>query len=537
VVKDCFDLKDIVEKGKGKVYLIGAGPGDPGLFTLKGKSILERADVVVYDHLANDDLLKYCQEGAECIYVGKQGDRHTLSQGEINALLIQKAREGYLVARLKGGDPCIFGRGGEEAEHLEDAGIAFEIVPGVSSAVAAPAYAGIPLTHRDYASSVAIVTGHEDPRRKRSKIKWGHLAHGVDTLVFLMGVKNLEKIASHLLSQGRDANTPAAIIRWGTTAEQRTITAPLERIAIEARKSGLEPPAVLVVGDVVSLRSSLSWFERAPLFGRRILVTRSREQASQLSDRLRALGADPIEVPTIKIMEPDDWAEVDRAIEHLKDYEWILFTSPNGVKFFLQRLKQQGGDVRDLKGIRIGAIGPGTAQTLESLGVRVDVVPREYRAESLAAAFSEDQVAGKKFLLPRAEVARQVLPEILRNRGASVDVVSVYRTEIAEQEQTRVKALLEEKQIDVITFTSSSTVSNFADLFRNKDLSRLLEGITVACIGPITGQTAEKRGIRPHILPQEYTIPGLVDALVEYFGKAPLSVGGEGVHRRGKARQ
>jgi uroporphyrinogen III methyltransferase/synthase len=515
-----------MEQEQGKVYLIGAGPGDPDLLTLKGKRILEHADVVVYDHLANEDLLKYCGTDVERIYVGKHGDRHTIAQQKINELLVEKARSGSKVARLKGGDPYIFGRGGEEAEYLESVGVEFEIVPGVSSAVAAPAYAGIPLTHRDYASSVAIVTGHEDAAREQSKIKWEHLAHGVDTLVFLMGMKNLGNIVKNLLTQGKPPHTPAALIRWGTTVEQQTITAPLNKIENEAREKGLGPPAVLVVGEVVNLRPHLSWFERSPLFGRRILVTRSREQASGLSNHLRALGAHPIEVPTIKLMEPDDWGEVDKALLRLDNYDWILFTSPNGVRCFLQRIRQKGGDVRDLKGIRIAAIGPGTAQTIEALGVRVDFVPGEYRAEALAAAFSRDDVKGKKFLLPRAEVARDILPQVLSEGGGSVDVVSVYRTEIPDQERSRIRDLLAQRRVDVITFTSSSTVNNFVALVGKEDISVRLEGIRVACIGPITARTAEEKGIKSHILPKEYSIPGLVAALVNFFG--------EGAIRRGR---
>lgn len=506
-----------MEKSKGKIFLIGAGPGDPGLLTLKGKTVLERSDVVVYDYLANEDLLKYCQPNVERIYVGKQGGRHSLSQTEINDLLVQKAEKGSVVARLKGGDPFIFGRGGEEAEYLEREGIPFEIVPGVSSAVAAPAYAGIPLTHRTYASSVAIVTGHEDPTKEQSSIRWEHLTHGADTLVFLMGAKNLDKIVNNLLAHGRDPQTPTAVIRWGTTAEQQSISAPLEKVASEAKRAGLGPPAVLVVGDVVSLRPHLSWFERAPLFGRRIVVTRSREQASELSNRLRQLGAQPLEVPTIHIEEPDDWEPVDQAIRKLGEYDWVVFTSPNGVRYLIGRVRERGGDIRDLKGIRVAAIGPATAQAVEKLGVSVDVVPREYRAESLAEAFGPDAVKGKRFLLPRAQVAREILPQRLRDWGAQVDVVSVYRTVIPDSEKAHLRKLLSEKRVDAITFTSSSTVNNFVALLEEECVSDLLDGVTVACIGPITGRTAEEKGIEPHILPREYTIPALVDALVKHF--------------------
>jgi uroporphyrinogen III methyltransferase/synthase len=502
----------------GKVFLIGAGPGDPGLLTLKGRSILERAEVVVYDYLADEGLLAFCRPEAERVYVGKQSGHHTLSQGEINDLLVRKAKAGALVARLKGGDPYIFGRGSEEAEALEREGIPFEVIPGVSSAIAAPAYAGIPLTDRRHASSVTIVTGHEDATRQKTKIPWEHLAHGAQTLVFLMGVKNLDHIVRQLLHHGRDAQSPAALIRWGTTSRQCTVTAPLGGIVQEARRVGMAPPAVLVVGEVVTLRDRLAWFETAPLFGRRILVTRAREQASELAEQLRALGADPVEFPTIQIGEPADWVALDKALGQLGTYHWILFTSPNGVRFFLRRLMERGGDIRDLKGASIGAIGPGTAGAIEALGVRVDVVPRdEYRAEALADSFSAEQARGKRFLLPRAEEARDVLPRRLEEMGGRVDVVTAYRTQIPKEGPPLLRRLFLEKRMDAVTFTSSSTVKNFVEMAGREALTALLEGVAVACIGPVTMRTAETEGIPVHIMPEAYTIPGLVRALVAHF--------------------
>lgn len=508
------------EDEKGKVFLVGAGPGDAGLLTLRGKGILQRADVVIYDYLANRELLDLCNPDAERIYVGKKAGEHTFSQDEINEILIQKARSRACVARLKGGDPFILGRGGEEAEALEQAGVGFEIVPGVSSAVAVPAYAGIPLTHRRYASSVAIVTGHEEPSKEKSPTRWEHLAHAADTLVFLMGVKNLQKIVARLMRHGKDSQTPAAVVQWGTTTKQRTIVAPLEEIAQVARREGVEPPAVLVVGEVVSLRSHLAWFEKAPLFGRRILVTRSREQASELADRLRALGAEAVEFPTIRIRAPEDWTAVDRALDRLSQYDWVLFTSPNGVRFLLRRIKERGGDIRDLKGIRMAAIGPGTTQALEFLGVRVDLMPREYRAEALAEAFPRGEVKGKIFLLPRAEQAREVLPDRLRELGGAVDVVPVYRTVLPDDGPSQMRQILLARRLDAVTFTSSSTVRNFVHMVGKDRVRECLEGVKVACIGPVTAKTATEEGIEPHIQAQVYTIPGLVEALVDHFQRA-----------------
>jgi uroporphyrinogen III methyltransferase/synthase len=507
--------------GAGKVFLVGAGPGDPGLITLKGKRIVESADAIVYDYLASDELLRHCRPEAERIYVGKQGGAHSLSQGEINDLLVRKAREGLTVARLKGGDPFVFGRGGEEAETLESAGVPYEVVPGVSSAVAAPAYAGIPVTHRRYASSVAFVTGHEDADKDDSSIRWDHLARGVDTLVFLMGVKHLNDITGRLISCGRDPETPAALIRWGTTSRQRTLTAPLREIAAEARRTDMGPPAVLVVGEVVRLRGRLAWFEAAPLFGRKVMVTRTREQASELAERLRALGAEPVEFPTIAVREPEDWGELDRALNRLEEYHWVVFTSPNGVRFFLKRLQHLGGDIRDLKGIRIAAIGPGTAQAVTQRGVRVDLVPAEFKAEGLADAFDSQEVEGRNFLLPRAAQARDVLPERLRAMGARADVVAAYRTVVPEGVSGEARALLQERQVDAVTFTSSSTVSHFLEMLGRDEAVRLLRTVRVACIGPITAKTAMDAGLSPDVVANPYTIDGLVDALVRELGARP----------------
>ncbi len=503
----------------GKVYLIGAGPGDPGLITVKGLRCLETADVVVYDYLANEQLLSRIREGAEKIYVGKKGGDHTLPQGEINQLIIAKAREGKAVARLKGGDPFIFGRGGEEAEELAEAGIPFEVVPGVTSAIAVPAYAGIPLTHRDYTSTVAFVTGHEDPTKEGSKIAWDKISTGIGTLVFLMGVGNLSQIARELIQSGRSPETPVALIRWGTLPEQETVLGRLSDIGETAKARRVKPPVIILVGEVVALREKLNWFETLPLFGKRILVTRAREQASDLSERLRVLGATPVEFPTIGILPPESWADVDHCLQRMILYDWIIFTSANGVRFVLDRLSALGRDVRDLRGPRVCAIGPKTAEALEALKIKVSFVPREYRAEAIFEGLKKEKLKGKNILIPRAKVARDVLPEELRKAGAAVDVVEVYQTVLPKENISEVRDSLREGGISAVTFTSSSTVSNFVEMLGPEEARKLTAGIPVASIGPITAEKAKSLGIETTIMPADYTIPALVQALAEYFKK------------------
>ena len=502
---------------KGKVFLIGAGPGDPGLITVKGLAFLKKADVVVYDYLANEDLLKAAKEGAERIYVGKKGGDHTLSQEEINALIIRKAEEGKTVARIKGGDPFIFGRGGEEAEELAKAGISFEIVPGVTSAIAVPAYAGIPLTHRDFTSTVSFITGHEDPTKKESKIRWDKISTGAGTLVFLMGMGNLPMIAAELIKNGRDPETPVALIRWGTLPEQETTIGKLKNIGEIARTKKIRPPVVILVGEVIELREKLNWFEHLPLFGKKILVTRAREQASDLSERVRDLGGIPIEFPTIEVIPPESWADADHCAAQMAVYDWVIFTSANGVKFFLERIFALGRDIRDLKGPRICAIGPKTAEALDALKVKVDLVPSEYRAESIFEGLKKEDLKGKRLLIPRAKLARDVLPQELRKTGASVDVVEVYQTIRPAGNAEEVKRLLRNKSISAITFTSSSTVSNFADLVGINEVRDLMGGVAIASIGPITAERARTLGIKTTVMPEEFTIPALVEALAEYF--------------------
>jgi uroporphyrinogen III methyltransferase/synthase len=503
----------------GKVYLIGAGPGDPGLITVKGLECVKKADVIIYDYLANERILEHRRPEAELIYVGKQGSRHTLPQEDINALIIRKAKEGRIVARLKGGDPFIFGRGGEEAEDLVDSGIPFEVVPGVTAATAVPTYAGIPLTHREHTASVAFVTGHEDPTKPESKVHWDRIATGIGTLVFFMGMKNLQNIVDNLVSHGRSADTPVALIQWGTRTDQRVVTGTLKDIVNKVKEARLGPPAIIVVGEVVKLREKLNWYEAKPLFGKRIVVTRSRDQASVFAEMLIDRGASPIEFPSIDVVPPASWAELDTALDTVETYQWVIFTSANAVRFFFERLRSRGTDLRILKGVNICAVGPKTAEALERHGLKADLIPTEFKAEGVLAALGGVQVKGRRFLIPRAKVARELIPEKLRELGAEVTVATAYENVRPAADVERVKKLFTEKKIAAVTFTSSSTVHNFVEMLGQKEYKSLLNGVAVACIGPVTARTAEEYGMKIDVMPKEYTIPALVEAMVEYFKK------------------
>ena len=502
---------------KGKVYLVGAGPGDPGLITVKGLECIKKADVLIYDYLASPILLKHAKKHTEILYVGKKGGDHTLSQDEINSLIAEKAQKGLTVTRLKGGDPFIFGRGGEEAEILVRNEIPFEIVPGVTSAIAAPAYAGIPLTHRKFTSTLAFVTGHEDPLKEESNIDWTALAKGIGTIVFLMGVKNLPYITNRLVSHGMDPDTPVALIRWGTTPRQTTVTGTLDTISERAKNAGFKPPAVIVVGHVVKLRERMKWFENRPLMGRSIVVTRAREQASELVQHLSDLGAECLECPTIKVAPPDDLKPLDKAIENLSTYDWLIFTSVNGASFFFNRLYAKNKDVRALCKMHTAVIGPATAKRLLDFGLQSDIVPETYRAESIIKAFTGKDLNGKKILLPRAKEARPILPLELTRMGAVVDEVTAYCTRAVQDNADLMLTRLREKTIDLITFTSSSTVKNFHALLPPRDLKILMQDVTVACIGPITADTARNLGFDIHIIAESFTIPGLCEAIKQYY--------------------
>ena len=501
----------------GKVYLIGAGPGDPGLITLKAKECIETADVVVYDYLASPFLLEYARKDADIVYVGKKGGDHTLTQDKINQLLVDTARAGKTVARLKGGDPFVFGRGGEEAQELLADGIAYEVVPGVTSAISAPAYAGIPVTHREHTSFVSFITGHEDPTKKETSMQWDVFAKSNATLVFLMGVKNLGHITSKLMENGKDADTPVALVRWGTTTRQQTVTGTLSTIVDEVKKAGLKSPAIIVVGDVVNLREELAWFDKKPLFGKRIVITRARAQASGLVSKLTQLGAHCLEIPTIKIQPPKETAPLRQSIENIKAYDWLVFTSVNGVKYFFDTLFDMGLDVRALGHLKFACIGPVTKERLADYGIISDILPETYRAESVVDAFAPVDIKDKKILLPRAMKARTILPDSLRDMGATVDEVTAYETVLADEDKETLVQLLEDKAIDSVTFTSSSTVSNFVSLLDEDQKNQLLKDVTLASIGPITSDTARELGLNVDIEAQDYTIPGLIDALLNHY--------------------
>lgn len=504
---------------KGIVYLVGAGPGDPGLITVKGLESIKKADVLVYDRLASRALVSQARPGAEMVYVGKGPDKHTLRQEEINVLLADKAAEGKVVTRLKGGDPFIFGRGGEEAELLVERGIPFEVVPGVTSAIAAPAYAGIPLTHRDFTSTVAIITGHEDPTKDDSAIHWSRIATGIGTLVFLMGMENLPRIVSRLLEHGRPASTPVALVRWGTRVEQRAVTGTLADIVDVARREGITSPAVIVVGEVVTLRERLKWFENRPLFGKRVLVTRSRAQASDLSDRIQELGGEPLEFPVIRIEDPESWNDLDAAIDRLSQYTYVVLTSPNGVEKFMQRLIAVGKDARSLAGIRVVAVGPQTAEALEARGIRADLVPAEFRGGSIIEALRAELRPGERVLLARADIADDTLPHGLQELGAMVDDCVAYRTVLEQRDSVELREMLSEGAVHYVTFASSSTVKNLLEVLGSEGVS-LLQTTTVACIGPVTAKTAREAGLDVAVLALEATIDGLVGAIVEHARRA-----------------
>jgi len=502
--------------GKGFVYIVGAGPGDPGLITVKGLEAVKKADVIIYDHLVSEELLRHAKATIRFIYAGKQGGDHTLSQDEINRRLVEEARKGHIVTRLKGGDPFIFGRGGEEAEVLAREGITYTVIPGVSSAVSVPAYAGIPLTHRGMTSTLAFVTGHEDPTKDKSDIDWKALA-GIGTLVFLMGVKNLSRIVDQLTNNGKSPETPVALIRWGTTADQQTVTGTLQDIVRIAQEKNFSPPSIFVVGNVVALRPVLNWFESRPLFGKGVVITRPEAQAQSFAELLHEQGARAIHFPTIRVVPPESWEPMDEAIDQLHEYQWLIFTSANGVRFFMQRLRERDRDIRDLKGINLCTIGPATARALEELGLRVDVVPESFISEGVVKAFAGRDIKNSRILLPRAEEARDVIPEGLAGFGARVDVVTAYRTVGSGRSSNELIGLIDDGKVDVVTFTSPSTVNHFMEIMGPK---KLPHRIRIAAIGPVTATAVRKAGLNVDILQETYTIPGLVDAMADYFRKA-----------------
>ena len=501
-------------EGPGTVFLVGAGPGDPGLITVKGARCLRTADVVLYDRLVDRRLLAMAPSHAELIDVGKvRGDRPD-RQEAINALLIEKARAARRVVRLKGGDPFVFGRGGEEAAALSGAGVPYQVVPGVTSAVAAPAYAGIPLTHRGYASSFTVLTGSEAPGKDESAIAWDKLAGLGGTIVVLMGWERLEEIVSTLVREGHPADTPAALVQWGSESYQRTVVGTLADIVRRARKSDIGPPVAVVIGDVVRLRDRLNWFDSRPLFGKRVLVTRSRSQASALSELLSLEGAEPIEAPTIEVRPLDDTAELDDAVRSFSRYRWAVFSSANAVDAVFDRLTAQSLDARALRDTRVAAIGEATSARLRDRGVIADIVPRESVSTSMAEALRGHVAAGDTLLIPQADIAGDELRVGLRRAGAEVHDVVAYRTVTPEASRELVGAALEEG-VDVVTFTSSSTARNFARLL-DGDVDRLGDA-RVACIGPLTAATARQLGMDVHVVAETSTVAGLVDAIKAHY--------------------
>jgi uroporphyrinogen III methyltransferase/synthase len=512
----------------GRVYLVGAGPGDPGLLTLRGQRCLAAADVVLHDDLVNRRLLEHARPDAEVIALGGlHGDPTRLAQPAVEALMIERARAGKRVVRLKNGDPFLFGRGAEEAEALRGAGVPFEVVPGVTSAVAVPAYAGIPATQRDRASLVTIVTGHQARDAAGTAtpppLPWDALARQGGTLVFLMAVRQLPAILDALIAHGLDPATPAAAVSRGTTAEQTTLVATAATLAARAVAAELTPPAVIVVGDVVGLREQVRWVEARPLFGRRIVLTRPRAQAGDAARMLEDLGADVVLFPTIAIGPAPDPAAFDRAVAAAATYDWIMFTSVNGVRTFFDRFAAAGRDVRELARARLAAIGPETAAELTRRLLRPAVVATDYRAEGLLAALEGQELGGRRVLLPRAAGARTILPDTLRARGAHVDEALAYRAvPPPDADVTGLRAALAAGQLDAVTFTSSSTVRGFVDLLGGDEVRRLVHGgrPAIACIGPVTAATAREVGLPVDVAPAAYTMPALVEALVDHFCNA-----------------
>ncbi len=505
------------DRGTGIVYLVGAGPGDPGLLTLRGASCLAKADVVVVDYLADQSLLAHAPPAAEKIYVGKSASCHTMEQDGINALLVKNGQEGKVVVRLKGGDPFVFGRGAEECEALRAAGIPFEVVPGVTAGIAAAACAGIPVTSRGFASSVAFVTGSEDPGKAGSSIRWEHLAKGVDTLVFYMGVGNLAAIVQELMRHGRAGATPVAIIRWGTKPMQRTVTGTLDTIAGIAGRADIRPPSIIIVGEVVTFRDRLQWFESRPLYGRRIVNTRARVQASRLTGPLRELGAEVLELPTIETVPAGKESALAAAIANIDDFHWILFTSANGVHAFIDLLCAVKGDIRAIGRARIAAIGPGTAAAIQGYRLWVDCIAGEATAEGLIGSLGAYDWKNIPVLLPHAEMARDTLPRGLRALGADLTVVTAYTTTPPVNADRSILDDIVSGRYDLITFSASSTFENFAGMFGAEEFAGIAPTLKAASIGPVTTDALARAGVTPLVEASEHTIPGLIECIREYL--------------------
>ena len=510
-----------METTQGKVYLVGAGPGDPGLITVKGRQCLEQAQVVVYDRLMDPSLLRSVPESTQSVFVGKERGRQAMTQDEINQFLVDRASEGKTVVRLKGGDPFVFGRGGEEALALAAQGIPFEVVPGITSSIAAAAYAGIPVTHRGLATTFTVVSGSEDPSKPDSSVPWEVLAKNGGTLIVLMGMAALQSITDTLGQTGMATDTPAALVNWGTWAKQVTVTGNLGNIVQKGKDAGLKPPVVAIFGDVVKLREKISWFDRRPLFGKKVLVTRSRTQASRLVGLLEDLGAETIEIPAIQVEPLDDYSELDDALASLQTFGWVIFASTNAVESVFQRLQIQGKDSRAYGGTLIGAIGPATSSALANRGLKADFVPSRSISEAVVDELSKlewgEEWSGTPVLIPTADIGRDALANGLTAMGAQVERVTAYRTTSSQGMADRVQEAME-SGLDAITFTSSSTVRNLLDMLGGGNA--LLQGIPLICIGPTTAATAKELGLKVDLVAQEHTVEGLVSAVVEFFVEA-----------------
>jgi uroporphyrinogen III methyltransferase/synthase len=502
------------EAKKGICYLVGAGPGDPGLVTLKAKECIEKCDVLVYDALSSAALVGWAKKGCELIFAGKRAADHAIPQDQINALIVERTLQGKVVTRLKGGDPMIFGRGGEEAAELAEAGVKFEIVPGISSTIAGPAYAGIPVTHRDHCSQLTIFTGHEDPTKDDTSLDFDQLAKTPGTKVFVMGVSRLRGICEQFVKGGASLQTPIALTRWATTGKHQTVQGTLETIAdiVEAKK--FKSPAVAVIGDVVKEREKINWFETRPLFGKRIVVTRTREQAGALSKRLGELGADVIELPTIRIEYPQDRQEFAESVAESHTYDWLVFTSPNGVERFFDAFYATYQDARSLGGCRIAAIGPSTEAKIREYRYAVDLLPQKFVAEGLLEAFKNECIEHQKILWIKAEETRDVIYDGLMEQGAIVDSCLAYRTVTETEDPTGAAKQLREEGADLITFTSGSTVENFFDM--GIDWPQSCEA---ACIGPVTHKAFKSRCEAPSIESIKHDIAGLVQTILDHYGK------------------
>lgn len=503
---------------EGKVYIVGAGPGDPRLVTLRAVECLKKAEVLVYDRLVHPSLLGYVPPGAEKIFVGKEPQIHALPQEDINQLLVEKARQGKVVVRLKGGDPFVFGRGGEEAGLLSRESVPFEIVPGVTSAVAVPAYAGIPVTHRDYTSSFSVITGHEEEGKGETAIDWDGLARGRETLVFLMGVRNLRHIIGELVSRGKDPQTPAALIRLGTFSRQKTLQGTLENLGEKAQKSNFKPPAVLVVGEVVSLRPVLKWWEKKLLFGRAVVITRPFHLQESFQNQVIEMGGEPVNFPVLEIQPPQDYSDLDRALEGLASFQWIIFTSINGVEYFFRRLEEKKIDIRELKGIRVAAIGPKTSDSVRQRGIKVEFQPAEYRTEAVASGIRKYLSPGDRVLLPRADIATPLLAQALKDAGMEVVEATTYLNKSPRQvPEVPWEEITSGPLKPVITFTSSSTVRNFFQLLGEEKGKGIARKSLLASIGPVTSDTIRSYGLEVDIEAKRYTMEGLLVGILRFL--------------------